>query len=92
MAESRSLSTFRFLEKLKAGLGAAGLAAILAESLFSSGMLARSLGVSPSASDRLGGLATVAIAVIAFFLASFFTDITEAEARKEFPPARAEDR
>jgi hypothetical protein len=55
-------------------------------------MLARSLGVSPSASDRLGGLATVAIAVIAFFLASFFTDITEAEARKEFPPARTEDR
>ena len=83
MAESKGLSVFRFLEKLKAGLGAAGLVAVLLEGLLSSGAIVRMFGISGLLLDRLSGIGIVGLSIIVFFVVSIFSDLTEDESRKK---------
>jgi hypothetical protein len=80
---SRSNSTFRFLERLKAGFGAAGLVAILGEGLLSSGFAARALGLAIPVAERLSAVGVVVLSIITFFVVSFLTDISEDEVKKE---------
>lgn len=92
MENNRQLANFRFYEKLKAGLGAAGFTAVLAEGLFSSNTAARIFGVSLPIIDRLGGFGTILLSLIAFFVASFLSDVTEAESKKEASMTNMEER
>lgn len=91
MGKNKDLLIFLFLEKLKAGLGAAGLVAILAEALSSAGAIARILGLSLPVIERLGHFGSVGLAVIVFFIVSFFSDITDAETKGKSTVTKEDD-
>ena len=92
MPQSRNFSTFRFLEKLRAGLGAAGLVAVLGETLLSSGLVARVFGGSLLPfGERLGGLSLIALSLIAFFVFSLLSDVTDDEIDRRSRARRERD-
>ena len=91
MAEDRSLSIFRFLEKLKAGLGAAGLVAVLGEGLFSSGLATGVFGLGLPVVERLGNFGVVGLSVVVFFVVSLLSDISADEAKRETSKSKPKD-
>ena len=56
--DSKAVSVVRFLEKLKAGLGAAGLVAILSEAILSGPSLIHAASLNFSALQRIGEFGT----------------------------------
>ena len=70
------------LEKLKAGLGAAGMTAVGLEAFD----VSRVLGIPPG--SILGNTALVAAAVVSGVAAWFFTEVSREEARLEMAAAK----
>ena len=82
-AESTSmLLRYSFLEKLKAGLGAAGLAAVISEAAVLPA-LARFVGFSIPAVGTLGNYLVIVIAAVAFFAAALASRTGEHELEKK---------
>jgi len=77
--EDRQLNTFRRLEKLKAGLGSAGLVAVLGQALWPTDLAARTLGIGLPAANQIGTACLAVLALAAFSLAFRWVDVTEAE-------------